>query len=307
MARSLAVLAHEPGAEDLDPDRFARAVELDTMGLPRHATRELQALPFPPASQAEAQLILLEAYERVGAYRRALQLSVVRRPNTAPVGEHAMDRFAYPRGYWSLLNKYGATNRLDPMLVAAVIRQESAFDPAAVSPVGARGLMQLMPKTAARVAAGLGRPPPSARDLEQPAVNIPLGTTYLGQLVTRYDGAIHRAVAAYNAGEDAVAKWDRRFGDSEPDEFVEQITYAETRNYVKSVLRGQRRYRSIYDGRSGVLTVEGTGDRAPSVEASSGGANDPEVLPVDAVAADGSGTAERRPVPRRRSRLRGPR
>jgi len=306
-ARPLAVLAREPGAEVLDPERFARAAELDTMGLPHHATRELQALSFPPASQSGAQLILLEAYERVGAYRRALQLSVVRRPKGSPVGTHAMDRFAYPRGYWSLLNKYGDANRIDPLLVAAVIRQESAFDPAAVSPVGARGLMQLMPRTAARVAAGLGRPAPSARDLERPAVNIPLGTTYLGQLLTRYDGAIHRAVAAYNAGEDAVAKWDRRFGEAAPDEFVEQITYAETRNYVKSVLRGHRRYRSIYNGRDNADSLEAAGDQAPPGETSSGPPNDPEVRSIGSAATSESATAERRRGPRRPSRFRGPR
>jgi soluble lytic murein transglycosylase len=246
--RSLAALAEEPGASGIDPERFRRAVDLEAMGLPQHAARELNAIPFPPASRMDAQLVLLEAYERVGAYRRALQLSVAGRPAGDPIGAHPMDRFAYPRGYWDLLRQQGGANQLDPMLVAAVIRQESGFDASAVSPKGARGLMQLMPATAARIAVEIGRPVPSARDLERPGVNIPLGATYLGQLVELYDGAIYRAVAAYNAGEDAVAKWDRRFGEAPPDEFVEQITYAETRDYVKAVMRGHRRYRSIYNG-----------------------------------------------------------
>jgi soluble lytic murein transglycosylase len=246
--RSLAALAEEPGASALDGERFRRAVDLEAMGLPQHAARELNAIPFPPASSMDAQLVLLEAYERVGAYRRALRLSVAGRPTGEAIGRHPMDRFAYPRGYWDLLRQQGGANQLDPMLVAAVIRQESGFDASAVSPKGARGLMQLMPQTAARIAGDLGQPAPSARDLERPAVNIPLGATYLGQLVQMYDGGIYRAVAAYNAGEDAVAKWDRRFGEAPPDEFVEQITYAETRDYVKAVMRGYRRYRSIYNG-----------------------------------------------------------
>jgi hypothetical protein len=157
-----------------------------------------------------------------------------------------MDRFRYPLGYWRLVRKYATAYRLDPYLITALIRQESAFDQDAVSPKGARGLMQLMPETAAAVARRLGLPPPGRRALADPELNIRLGTAYLGQLFGAYGGAVHRALAAYNGGKDAVAKWDRRFPNAAPDEFVEQISYRETQGYVKAVMRNYRIYRFLY-------------------------------------------------------------
>jgi soluble lytic murein transglycosylase len=105
--------------------------------------------------------------------------------------------------------------------------------------------MQMMPKTAADIAGNVGLPPPGESDLDRPDVNVQLGTAYLGQLLGVYGGAVHRALAAYNAGEDAVAKWDRRFPGAAPDEFIEQITYPETQDYVKAVMRNHRIYRSL--------------------------------------------------------------
>jgi tetratricopeptide (TPR) repeat protein len=243
--RRLALLASEPGASVLSPERFHRAVDLAGMGLTWHAKRELDAIEFPPASRVDGQLVLLEAYERLGAYHRALQLSSLTHPRTPRAIGDPMDRFRYPLGYWELVQEYAATNDLDPYLVMAVIRQESGFDPSAVSPKGARGLMQLMPKTAVDIAGNVGLPPPGESDLDRPDVNIQLGTAYLGQLLGVYGGAVHRALAAYNAGEDAVAKWDRRFPGAVPDEFIEQITYRETQGYVKVVMRNYRVYRSL--------------------------------------------------------------
>jgi len=215
------------------------------MGLTWHAKRELDAIEFPPASRADGQLVLLEAYERLGAYHRALRLSSLTHPRTPRAIGDPMDRFRYPLGYWELVQEYAAAYGLDPYLVMAVIRQESGFDPSAVSPKGARGLMQLMPKTAVDIAVNIGLPPPGESDLDRPDVNIQLGAAYLGQLLGVYGGAVHRALAAYNAGEDAVAKWDRRFPGAVPDEFIEQITYRETQGYVKVVMRNYRVYRSL--------------------------------------------------------------
>jgi soluble lytic murein transglycosylase len=168
--------------------------------------------------------------------------------------------------------------------------------------------MQLMPETAARIAGQLGRPAPSARDLERPGVNIPLGATYLGQLVDMYDGAIYRAVAAYNAGEDAVAKWDRRFGEAPADEFVEQITYAETRDYVKAVMRGYRRYRVIYNGDGSAVEI------SPSAPVGQAPESPPSVTAAPASASadgkpagDAEGTSKLRRQRHRASAARRPR
>jgi soluble lytic murein transglycosylase len=258
--RPLALLTTDPATSALDSARFERAVELDTLGLERHAARELDAIKFPPASQIGGRLVLLEALARVGSYHQALRLAVRGNRRRMGTAGHVMDRFLYPRAYWAVVQKHAAATGVDPYLILALMRQESLCDPAAVSPKGARGLMQLMPPTAARVATALRRPVPAGRDLERPEVNIELGTAYLGELLAAYRGAIHKALAAYNAGEGAVAKWERRYPDAAPDEFVEQISYSETRGYVKAVMRNYRVYRSLY------------GESAPAPGLTSGGA-----------------------------------
>jgi soluble lytic murein transglycosylase len=244
--RPLGRLAAAPGAAGLDAERFGRATDLATMGLRRHAERELDAIPFPPPSEPAARLVLLEAYARVGRHDRALMIPnlMLSRREHLPGG--TIDRFLFPRGYWKEIRHHATARGIDPYLVAALIRQESRFSPEAVSPVGARGLMQLMPATANRLARQAGRPEPTARELERPEVNIEHGTAYLRELFDRYDAALDRILAAYNAGEDAVAKWERRFPGVAADEFVERISYRETREFVKAVLRNYRVYRALY-------------------------------------------------------------
>lgn len=139
-------------------------------------------------------------------------------------------------------NKFG----LDPYLVAAVIRQESAFDPGATSRAGARGLMQLMPSTATWVARQLGvewgEPLLTVED-----ANLHLGVAHLAALFRRYDGAVVPSLAAYNAGGTPVARWLRRYP-NDPVTFVERIPYSETRGYVRTVLRNRAVYAALYGG-----------------------------------------------------------
>lgn len=126
-------------------------------------------------------------------------------------------------------------------LVHAIARQESQFDPGAVSHVGALGLMQLMPATANRVARQLKFPYSRERLLSDPAYNLTLGRSYLGSLLQRYDGSIMLALAAYNAGPGAVNRWLKSNGDPreagiDAIDWIEQIPYGETRNYVQRVM-----------------------------------------------------------------------
>jgi soluble lytic murein transglycosylase len=125
------------------------------------------------------------------------------------------------------------------------MRQESFFDPSARSSADARGLMQLLPSTAAAVADRHGQPS-NDLDLFDPQRNVALGTTHLAELAELYGGDRVRMLAAYNAGASAVAKWDTRFGGLAQDEYVESITYRETRNYVKKILSNYRRYERMY-------------------------------------------------------------
>jgi soluble lytic murein transglycosylase len=106
--------------------------------------------------------------------------------------------------------------------------------------------MQLLPSTAARVAEEIRFPATDEIDLTQPQVNIELGAAYLRGLLDRFDGDVLKAVAAYNGGESAVERWQRQFEGLEADEFVESITYRETRDYVKRVAGNYRVYRDLY-------------------------------------------------------------
>jgi peptidoglycan lytic transglycosylase len=136
-------------------------------------------------------------------------------------------------------------NRLDPVLVASLIRQESNFNPMATSPVGARGLMQLMPAVGKTLADAKGIGPWNPDILYQPAINIKLGTAHLRELVRKYPEVV-KVLAAYNAGESRVAKWSGKAGAGDPEVFTERIPFVETRDYVRTVLRNRTYYEALY-------------------------------------------------------------
>ena len=134
---------------------------------------------------------------------------------------------------------------VDPLLLVAIVRQESVFDAEALSPAGARGLAQLLPGTAALTARGLDvtfYP----EWITVPDLNLHLGAAHLQELLERFPGRVEAAVAAYNAGTTPVTRWLARPGADDPDQFIESIPYQETRGYVRSVLRNRDLYRALY-------------------------------------------------------------
>jgi len=134
---------------------------------------------------------------------------------------------------------------VDPLLLVAIVRQESVFDPDALSPAGARGLAQLLPGTAALTARGIDvtfYP----EWITVPDLNLHLGAAHLQGLLRRFGGRVEVAVAAYNAGPVPASRWIGRPGASDPDEFIELIPYQETRGYVRAVLRNRALYRALY-------------------------------------------------------------
>jgi soluble lytic murein transglycosylase len=136
-------------------------------------------------------------------------------------------------------------NGLDPVLVAALIRQESNFNPLATSPVGARGLMQLMPAVGKAVADSKGIGPWNPDLLYEPATNIKLGTAHLSGLVRKYPEVV-KVLAAYNAGESRVEKWSTKTGAGDPEVFTERIPFVETRDYVRTIIRNRAYYQALY-------------------------------------------------------------
>jgi soluble lytic murein transglycosylase len=155
------------------------------------------------------------------------------------------DRIQYPLAPEFLGDCDRRRSGIDPLVLHAVIRQESRFQSDALSPAGAVGLMQLMPRTAAESARKEKMPKPGRKELLRPAVNVRLGAAYLSRLVKEYRGDYFRAVAAYNAGEAAVERWWKR-SNGDPAAFLEGVNYKETRFYLRRVFLNLLQYYRIY-------------------------------------------------------------
>lgn len=151
----------------------------------------------------------------------------------------------YPLHYWESVVRYSTERGLDPYLVAALIRQESTFNPRVRSRAGARGLMQILPSTG-RVLARQERQRYHASDLYKPEVNIRYGTRYLKDILDSFDGRVDYALASYNAGPHRVKRWTGMDMTIPSEVFIEEIPFDETRDYVKLVLRNEMLYRRIY-------------------------------------------------------------
>lgn len=135
-----------------------------------------------------------------------------------------------------------ATKTTDPLLVLSLIRQESAFQENAQSRVGARGLMQIMPKTAKALHGKKLKP----NELYDPELNVRLGTKYVDKLLQKYDGNVYKVLAAYNAGGLRVDEWAKRYPTNNDILFMDMIPYKETREYVASILRNYYWYSRLY-------------------------------------------------------------
>lgn len=153
--------------------------------------------------------------------------------------------FLYPLGYWELVKEQSTRYALDPYLVVALIREESAFGERAVSRAGAVGLMQLLPRTADQIVNASGATGESV-NLESPAANIKLGTRYLAKMLEEFKGNWVLSLASYNAGPHHVRRWMETRGHRSDDEFIEEIPFLETQQYVKRVLGSYYRYRAQY-------------------------------------------------------------
>jgi soluble lytic murein transglycosylase len=163
---------------------------------------------------------------------------------------HRFWEILFPLNYWEVIKSEGEKRQLDPYLVASIIRQESGFEPATVSNAGAVGIMQIMPAEAAAIATAAGLPPPTRQQLFDPQVNIAIGAAELAQKLAYEHGNPTLAIAAYNGGEDNVAKWTARIPPDDVDLFVDSIPFAETKLYVKTVSRNRFEYRRIYEGQA---------------------------------------------------------
>ena len=237
-----------PGSPPLPPELgalFQRVDLLEALGFDAEAERERDRLASLAEGSTERLLAAAEAFQQRG--RSTTGIALARRAlahGAAPTAQ--LYRIIYPVVHGDVLAAEAREHDLDPALVAALIRQESSFLATARSPVGARGLMQLMPAVGRAVARAQHFPRWDDALLYQPDVNIRLGTAHLAGLVERYDALPH-ILAAYNAGESRVTRWRRKGGAADdPELFTERIPYAETRDYVRIVERNRALYRGLY-------------------------------------------------------------
>jgi hypothetical protein len=240
-----------PGPSPFDLTAWQRGQEFYQLGLAREATNEFLSLIDQCSLQPWSLYRLARAFHDLdlphlsaNAAGRLLALA------GGPLEQmpRPLLELAYPLAYPSLIQAAAAENGLSPLLLLAMIRQESFFNPLAVSPAGALGLTQVMPSTADGISANLGLQDFSTSDLLQPQVSIEFGAYYLGSQLRQFDGNLYFALAAYNAGSDNTARWRQSLPTSDMDLFVELIDFSETRSYVKLVLENYAVYRFLYGG-----------------------------------------------------------
>lgn len=230
--------------------RDANAALAATPPTPR--AQEPTGVPRAPASADTMSMRALAAayaFSRAGFASRGILLAERARALGAQLTAEDW-RLFYPILHEPVIAAEAARQRIDPALVAAVIRQESRFTPTALSPAGARGLMQLMPATGRALARTRQMAPWDDVMLYQPDVSIELGTMHLAGELRRNVNPSY-ALAAYNAGGSRLTRWRTLRGADDPEVFVERIPYVETRDYVRIVLRNQEFYRALYPLRRG--------------------------------------------------------
>ncbi len=231
-----------------DDLRVQKAQLLENGALLDFAVKELRAAnDEDKGSWLPAEIARM--YSEAGRYDRAIEVLKRAVPSYFAVELPSLPRpyweALFPKAYWPDLKRYASGNALDPYLVASLIRQESEFNPNAVSRANALGLMQLLPKVGKTVAKQVKLKHFSPPQLFTPAVNLQLGTKYFRSMVDKF-GAFEYALAAYNAGGDRVEEWLGQAKYRDPQEFVESIPFTETREYVQAILRNANVYRQLY-------------------------------------------------------------
>jgi soluble lytic murein transglycosylase len=233
----------------VDALRVEKSKLLENVGMTDFAVKELQASDGGRGPNW-ATLEIARIYSDGGQYHRALRFMKSAVPSYFAIDISLLPRpywdYLFPRPYWTEVRRFAMENQLDPYLVAALIRQESEFNPGAVSGANAFGLMQLLPITGKKTANELRIRGFRTETLLVPNINLQLGTRYFRDMVEHYNGQVEYALAAYNAGPHRVEDWLSVGNYRDVPEFVESIPFTETREYVQSIMRNARIYRRLY-------------------------------------------------------------
>jgi soluble lytic murein transglycosylase len=213
------------------------------------AAAELKRLQATGQGSPVVDATLAYALNRQGKLRPAITAMRRAYPQFMAEGGEALPReiltVIFPIDYWELIQSHAVAKKLDPFLVAALVAQESTFQADVRSSADAWGLMQIIPGTGRRYARSIGIKPFSTSRLTEPETNVRIGTTYFSDLLRQF-GDTAPALAAYNAGESRVAKWLAERPGLDRDEFIDDIPFPETQNYVKRILGTAEDYRILY-------------------------------------------------------------
>lgn len=223
---------------------MTRAELLKRLGLGDEARYEYDQVARDADSSVEGLLVAAAALRDAGLASQGIRLARRAVARGAPADTRVY-RLLYPVLHAEGLVAEAKGEGLEPGFVAALIRQESLFDPGATSGAGARGLMQVMPELGTTVARSRGLPEWDPVLLWQPDVSLAIGTVHLAELVARY-GETVRVLAAYNAGISRVERWAGKNGMDDVEMFAERIPFVETRDYVRIVQRNRDLYRVLY-------------------------------------------------------------
>jgi soluble lytic murein transglycosylase len=238
-----------PELSDEIPDKdphLVKAKLLANAGLNEYIPAEIRAADGSDEWGAFAEAQIYAAYGET-AHAMRLMKRAVPFYTSAPIDSMPMTywRILFPQPYWQDIKDSAEQNGLDPYMVAALIRQESEFNPNAVSNKSAYGLMQLLPSVGKSMAKQEGMGRFETNELVDPATNIRLGTRYLKQTLDKFGDKPEYAFAAYNAGDNRVLDWQAIGHYRDMDEFVESIPFTETREYVEAIIRNEQIYREL--------------------------------------------------------------
>jgi soluble lytic murein transglycosylase len=257
-------VTEEPGDNEDQPEitdfksvkltnAFERANDLIRIGLYDWARFELFEIESRTRNKNYLQS-LMTFYERIESYSRLAAIGdlnfATERQNEGVEKARIFWQAAFPQAYKNVVTDIAHKFDIEPEIIWSIIRAESQFKADVISPVGAVGLMQLMPQTGFHLANLLGDKQFSEGQLFDPAVNIRLGGKYLSRLSTKFEKSLPLIAAAYNAGPHRVETWLISFGTLDLDEFIEHIPFVETRDYVKKVVRNYWVYQRVYKNSS---------------------------------------------------------
>jgi len=240
----------EPATNALRAEELERIAVLLEAGLAEWAHDELSQVA-QRARSVDDRIALASLYTHAGDYHMAQRLIVDAYANLLASGVDPQKiklwQLAWPTAYASTLQEVFSQDFLiKPELVWAIMREESGYRPQVISSAGARGLLQIMPETGARLARRAEMEVFADDDLFSPKVNIALGSLYLDELWRRFGGRASAAIGSYNAGPEPVSRWLKNAPGLDDDVFVEQIPYSQTQSYVKRVLRSLHVYQTFY-------------------------------------------------------------